>query len=146
MVICIMEMSGFDPTDPRVRLEVANERLRYEEEKVRQLVDENGRVNKKLGEKENELNRLREVYEQLNIKWNLAERDLQHLREKSDTQRTAAKGRAFYANLLLALASGLTGWGISLLTSTTPDPVGWIMIAAAAVLYIIGYRFTTLLA
>ncbi len=139
-----MAISGFDPTDPRVQLELANERLKYADERIRQLEGTLAQVYTNLSRKEIEINQLKDEREDLKLKWELAKRDLKHLQENSATQKNG-KDRAFNATLILALASGFTGWGINLLTSTPRNLVGLVLIAIAIVLYFIGARLTALL-
>lgn len=136
-----MAISGFDPTDPRVQLELVTRDLRHEQENVRQLKETLTQFQSNLISKERELNKLKEEAGDLKLNLGLATRDLNHIRESK-----ASKQRAFYATLILALASGSAGWGTNLLTSAPPNQIGFILLAVAAILYFIGARLTTLLA
>ena len=136
-----MAISGFDPTDPRAQLELANERLKYAEEKIRQLEETIKQAKLNWTSKERESNELRDERDDLKLKLGLANHDLKHIQENK-----ASKERAFYATLILALASGSAGWGINLLTQTPSNLVGIVLLAFAIILYYIGGRLTTLLA
>src|SRR5712691_11809134 len=111
-----MAISGFDPTDPRVQLEIMRERLNNSEVTIRQLEGTLAQAYANLGRKETEINQLRDEREDLKLKWELAKRDLKHIQEKSAKSRNTSKERAVNATLLLALASAFTGYGINLLT------------------------------
>jgi septal ring factor EnvC (AmiA/AmiB activator) len=136
-----MAKSGFDPTDPRVQLELVTRDLRHEQEKVRELKESLTQIQSDLIAKERELNNLKDERGDLKLNLGLATRDLKHIKESK-----TSKQRAFYATLILALASGSAGWGTNLLTSAPPNQIGFILLAVAAILYYIGARLTTLLA
>jgi len=141
-----MAISGFDPTDPRVQLELVTRDLRHAEEKIRQLEATLAQAYANLGRKETEINQLRDEREDLKLKWELAKRDLKHIQEKSAKSRNTSKGQAILASILFFLSSGLVGFGTSYLTSTSLNSLGWILMAFAVALYIMGTLLTTLFA
>jgi septal ring factor EnvC (AmiA/AmiB activator) len=136
-----MAISGFDPTNPHWQLESVRKDLRLQEEKVHQLEESIKRVTSNLDQKDKELDELKNERGDLRLKLGLANGELKHIRENK-----ASKRRAFYAALLLALASMSAGWGINLLTSTSPNLVGFFLLGGAVILYAIGAHLTTLLA
>ncbi len=141
-----MAISGFDPTDPRVQLEIMRERLNNSEVTIRQLEGTLAQAYANLGRKETEINQLRDEREDLKLKWELAKRDLKHIQEKSAKSRNTSKGQAILASILFFLSSGLVGFGTSYLTSTSLNSLGWILMAFAVALYIMGTLLTTLFA
>ena len=141
-----MAISGFDPTDPRVQLELARERLKHSEVTIHQLEKTLAQAYANLGRKETEFNQLRDEREDLRLKWELAKRDLKHLQEKFAKSRNTSKGQAILASILFFLSSGLVGFGTSYLTSTSLNSLGWILMAFAVALYIMGTLLTTLFA
>jgi Flp pilus assembly protein TadB len=142
-----MATSGFDLTDdPRVQLALVTRDLRHAEERIRQLEGTLVQAYTNLGRKETEINQLKDECEYLRLKLELAKRDLKHLQEDNSSKSKASRERAVNATLLLALASGCTGFGINLLTQTPSNPAGIALLAIAIILYWIGARSTALLA
>lgn len=141
-----MAISGFDPTDPRVQLELVRRDLRHEEEKIQKLEATLAQVHALLSRKEAEINHLREERDDLKLKWELTKRDLRHLEEKFAKSSNSSKGRAIFASILFFLSSALVGFGTSYLTSPLLHSLGWILMAFAVVLYIMGTLLTTLFA
>ncbi len=74
-----MAISGFDPTDPRVQLELVTRDLRHAEETILQLQTTLAQAYANLGRKEVEVNQLRDEREDLKLKWELAKRDMKHV-------------------------------------------------------------------
>ena len=141
-----MAISGFDPTDPRVQLEIVREQLKHSEVTIYQIEKTLAQAYANLGRKEAGVNQLRDEREDLKLKWELAKRDLRHLEENSSSKNKSSKERAVNATLLLALASAFTGYGINLLTQIPSNEIGIVLIAIAIILYWIGARSTALLA
>jgi septal ring factor EnvC (AmiA/AmiB activator) len=142
-----MAISGFDPTDdPRVQLALVTRDLRHAEEKIRQIEGTLAQAHTDLGRKESEISHLRDEREDLKLKLELAKRDLKHLQEDNSSKSKASRERAINATLLLAFASGFTGYGINLLTQTPSNVTGIALLAIAIILYWIGARSTALLA
>jgi hypothetical protein len=141
-----MAISGFDPTDPRVQLELVTRDLRHEEEKVRQLEAALAQAYANLGRKEAEVNQLRVEREDLKLKWELSKRDLRHLQEKFVKGRNTAKVQVIVASAFFFLLSAFIGLGTNLLTAMPPNELGWIIITVAILFYITGTLFTTRLA
>lgn len=142
-----MAISESDPIDdPRVQLALATRDLKHTEEKVRQLEGTLAQAHIDLGRKETEISHLRDECEALRLKLELAKRDLKHLQEGNSSKSKASRERAINATLLLAFASGFTGYGINLLTQTPSNLIGIALVAIAIILYWIGARSTALLA
>jgi hypothetical protein len=148
-----MGISGFDPLNPRVHLEVLRERLKNTEERVRQQEKDLAQVYTNLGRKETELIRIRDERDDLKIKWEVVKRDLKHTQEllllsnqKTTKKTTRAKLLAFFASLIFLISSILANIGTGILTSTPPNSLGRVMIAVAIILYIVAALMTTLLA
>lgn len=141
-----MAISGFDPTDPRVQLELVREKLKNSEATIYQLEKTLAQAYANLSRKESEANQLRDEREDLRLKWELAKRDLRHLQEKFVKGRNIAKAQAIIASVFFFLSSASIGLGINLLTAMPPNAFGWIIIAIAVVFYITGTLFTTRLA
>lgn len=142
-----MAISDSDPTDdPRVQLALVTRDLRHAEERIRQLEGTLAQAYTNLGRKETEFNQLKDECEDLRLKLELAKRDLKHLQEDSNSKSKVSRERAVNATLLLALASGFTGYGINLLTQTPSNSAGIALLAIAIILYWIGARSTALLA
>lgn len=140
-----MSINSVDPTDPSVQLEVLRERLKNSEEKIRQLEGDLAQVYIDLGRKETELKQTRDDRDDLKIKLAVTESGLKHGQEllklsseKSKIKRNIARRRTLSANLLYFLAAVLTGFGTSMLTSTPPNSLGWMMIVFAAAVYFTG--------
>lgn len=64
-----MGISGFDPLDPRVQLEVLRERLKNTDERVRQHEKDLAQVYNNLVRKESELIQIRDERDDLRMKW-----------------------------------------------------------------------------
>lgn len=141
-----MAISGFDPTDPRVQLEILREKLKNSEAIVQQLEKTLAQAYANLGRKEAEANQLKDERDDLKLKWELTKRDLRHLQEDNSSKSEVSKERAVNATLLLAFASGFAGYGVNLLTQTPSNPAGIALLAIAIILYWIGARSTALLA
>lgn len=140
-----MSISNIDPSDPVVQLEVLRERLKFGDEKIRQLEGEVTQLRSDLVRKETELKQIRDDRDELKIKLAVAESSLQYGQEllRLNDQQTKKKGdsarrRIISANLLYFLAAVLTGFGTSMLTSTPSNSLGWMMLVFASITYLIG--------
>jgi len=146
-------MSGFDPLDSKVELEVLRERLKNTEERVRQQEKEFAQVYTNLGRKETELIRIRDERDDLRIKWEVVKRDLKHTQEllllsnqKTLKKRRYAKFQAFAASVTFFVSSVLVNVGTNVLTSTPTNSLGRIIFILAIGTYLLGALLTTLLA
>src|SRR5260370_13200652 len=113
-----MGISSFDPTDPRVQVEVLRERLKNSEERVRQQETEVAQAYTNLGRKESELQRIRDERDDLKIKWEVAKRDLRHTQEllilssqKTTRKRNVAKVQVFSISIIFLISSVLANLG-----------------------------------
>jgi hypothetical protein len=148
-----MGMSNFDPTDPRVQLEIIRERLHYSEEKVREHELLLAQTNRDLGQKNAELKITEEERNDFKLKWEILQRDFIHSQETltktiqiSKQKKKTVRFQAFLASLIFLLSSVLVNLGTTMLTSSPPNELGWVMIALAAASYIVAALMTTILA
>jgi hypothetical protein len=145
-----MSTHSFDPTDPRVELEIFRERLKNSEERNRQLEENLKQLYTDLGRKEEELRRIREEREELKLKWELAKNDLRHQQDKwkqvvqvrGDKRRRAVR-YIIGGNLLICLAGILVALGTGLLISASPNSLGWVIIVVSVIIYFAGSVFIT---
>lgn len=141
-----MAISGFDPTDPRVQLELARRDLTHADEKIHQLETTLAQAHTLLSKREAENIQIRDERDDLKLKWEMEKRDLRHLEEKFAKSRKISKGQAIVASVFFFLSSASVGLGINLLTAAAPNESGWIIIAVAIIFYITGTLFTSRLA
>jgi hypothetical protein len=140
-----MSIGSSDPTDPRFELVQLRERLRYAEERVRQLEDGLKQVYVDLGRKEDQLQRIREERDDLKVKWEVAKADIAHkqellglARQKARDKRSRRIGYNIFGNMLICLAGVLVAFGTSTLTTMPSSLTGWMLIVSAIALYLVG--------
>ncbi len=146
-------MSNIDPIRFKIQLEVQKEKLKNAEQRFRHQEQILAKAYKDLGQKEAELEQARSERDDLRIKWEVLQRDFkytQDLLKKGNQQNTkkrnTAKFQAFFASLLFLQSSILVNIGTTMLTSSPPNPFGWVMMAIAVSLYVVAALMTTLLA
>lgn len=148
-----MGISNFDSTDPRVQLEVFRERLRHLEERVHQQERDLAQAYTNLGRRETELIRIRDERDDLKIKWEVAKRDLRHTQDllvlsnqKITKKSNMTKLLAFSTNMIFLMSSVLANLGTGLLTSTSPNELGRVLITLAIIIYSVAALMTALIA
>ena len=146
-------MSNIDPTRFKIQLEVQKEKLKNADQRFRHQEQLLAKAYKDLGQKEAELEQIKSERDDLRIKWEVLQRDFKHTQDllKKDNQqntkkRNIAKFQAFFASLIFLLSSVLVNLGTTMLTSSPPNSLGWVMMALAVTVYIVAALMTTLLA
>jgi ubiquinone biosynthesis protein COQ9 len=138
-----MAINGFDPTDPRVQLEILREKFKNAESTIQRLEKVLEQAHANLARKEAEASHLRNERDGLKLKWELAKRDLRYSEEKYTKRSNTSKSRAIIASILFFFSSASVGFGTSYLTSSSFHSVGLILMAFAIALYIMGTLVTT---
>ncbi|SRR5258706_11057254 len=126
--------------------------LRHSDELLRLKTEELDKTRILLDQKEGELKRAINEAGELRLQLGVTKERLRHTERALVVKANVAakKGRvsrlqAFLASLLFLLASVLGSFGTNMLTSSSPNSIGWFMIALAASAYIIAAIMTTLL-
>jgi hypothetical protein len=135
----------------RIHLEVIRLSLRHTEEKLFEKTQEYERVLASMRMQDGkyirtieELNALNERYVRLEERFGALEKELQQAELKlSQKERNIAKKKAsvilqaILIDILFLLSTVLASFGVNMLTSTTPNQVGWIAIALAVGTYFV---------
>lgn len=143
-----MTVSSFDPTDPRIELELTRERLKNSEERNRQLEENVKQAFFDLGRKDTELQRIRDERDDVKIKWEVAKIEIGHKQEllmltgqKKRENRSRSIRYNIFGNLLICFAGVLVAFGTSILAAPPPNQLGWLIIVSAIVVYFVGAVF-----
>lgn len=115
-----MDVNNFDLNDPRIQLIVTKQQLRYN--------DDMNALQRQLDLEKQKLMFLQEA--------------INRSKKEASKKRGTSRFQAFLADLIFLFSTILIGFGISMLTSTTPSPQGWFMIILGITAYLIGALMT----
>lgn len=148
-----MELNDAKFTESIIQLEVLKERHKHFEDRIREQEKDLTQAYTDLGRKEAELEQIKDERDALKIKWEVMKKDLEHaqdsllqINKKHIKRKNTAKSQAFFASLIFLISSVLVNLGTSMLVSTPPNTLGWVMLSLATAAYLIGALMTTLLA
>lgn len=148
-----MGAKDFNLDDPRVQLEVFKEKLKHSDIIILQQKQELEKVTSLLSQKEVELKRKVEDYNELHTQLEVQKTQLKFLEEalKQSEKKVAKKnkGTTFYkvvASILFLLATVFGGIGINWLTSNPPVSLGWLMLTLCGMEYLMAAVMTSQIA
>src|SRR5579859_7773129 len=148
-----MDTNNVDPIKLKIQLEVLRERIKYLEIKNKEQETNLIEARDGLHLQDVDLGKMRDERDDLRIKWEVMKAEIKHLQDSltqnsqtSTKKRSIVKRQGFVASLIFLLSSVLVNVGTTLLTSSPPNSLGWVMMALATVSYIVAALMTTLFA
>ncbi len=144
----------FDGEIHRLRSELIEIRVRFWHkekelfERTQELEVARNQLSKQDGELKRtiqELNTLNTTFEVQKERLRRREEELVERDRKVAKKKTAIRLQAVLTSMLFLLSTVLASFGVNMLTATTPNQAGWIMIALASIAYLIATLITFLL-